>query len=41
MFVVETQNYLHGPFKTAAAAVKWAEKELALCKWAVRKLTKP
>lgn len=41
MYVVETDTRIYGPFKTPAHAVKWADRELPLARWAVRPLEKP
>lgn len=41
MWIVETEKYLHGPFKTSEAAAKWARKQLPLIKWVLRQLSEP
>ena len=41
MWIIETEKYLYGPFKTSLSAEKWADKNLSLTKWVLRKLSTP
>lgn len=40
MWVVESANFLYGPFRSAALAAKWANKELAFVQWKLIQLRK-